>query len=255
MQMAEGLSYRFAMTWTHDTVFPFTAPLSSGKTATHDVYAGGKGPPILILQELPGIGPETLSLAQRLNDAGFRVYLPHMFGTFGKTTMLKNAARLFCVRREFNMFLKGRQSPVSTWMRALVAHIDKREGGSKVGVIGMCLTGSFALTLMAEDAVLGGVASQPALPVFGGDRLHMSVDEIAEARAGMARKGAGLAMRFADDATAPKRLMRALEAAFGNDLETVEYPGHQHSLLTLHFHEPAYQRVEAYFQARFEQVR
>lgn len=244
--------YVSSMTWTHDTVFSFTAPLSNGHDVTHDIYAGGEGPPIMILQELPGIGPETLSLAQRLNDAGFRVYLPHMFGTFGETTMLRNAARLFCVRREFNMFLRGRQSPIAAWMRALAAHISTREDGLGVGVIGMCLTGSFALTLMSEDAVVGGVASQPALPVFGGDQLHMSSDDIAEARAGMARKGAGLAMRYADDATAPKRLMRSLETAFGDDLETAEFPGRQHSLLTLHFHEPAYQRVEAYFRARFE---
>ncbi len=243
------------MTWAHDTVFPFTGPLETGGETTHDVYAGGDGPPILILQELPGIGPETLSLAQRLNDAGFRVYLPHLFGTFGQTTMLRNAARLFCVRREFNMFLKGRQSPVAAWMRALVAHINAREGGAGVGAIGMCLTGSFALTLMAEDAVLGGVASQPALPAFGGSQLHMSNTDIAQARAGMAQKGPGLAMRYADDRTAPKQLMQALQAAFGDGLEAVEFPGRQHSLLTLHFHEPAYQRVEAYFRARFAQAR
>ncbi len=111
------------MTWTHDAVFPFTAPISTGTEITHDVYVGGEGPPIMILQELPGIGPETLELARRLNDSGFRVYLPHLFGTFGKTQTGRNFARLFCVRREINMFMKGRQSPVAGWMRALAGHI------------------------------------------------------------------------------------------------------------------------------------
>ncbi len=249
-----GFVYRPGMTWTHETVFPFTAKLSSGTDTTHDVYVGGEGPPIMILQELPGIGPETLALAQRLNDSGFRVYLPHLFGTFGKITMAGNLFRLFCVRREFNIFLKGKQSPISDWMRALARHIREREGSDGVGAIGMCLTGSFALPLMAEDAVVGGVASQPALPLFGGDQLHMSAEDIADACAGMAQKGPGLAMRYKDDSMAPEKLMRALENAFGDHLETEEYPGKQHSLLTLHFHEPAYQRVEEYFRTRFAQA-
>lgn len=236
--------------WNPDECFTFAAPLNSGGEVRHDVHVKGSGPPILLLQELPGIGPETLSLAERLIAAGFTVYLPHFFGTFGRTTLIRNAARLFCVRREFNMFLKGRQSPIAAWMRALGHHIREREGASGIGVIGMCLTGSFALTLMADDAVLGAVASQPALPVLGGDALHMDADDIAGARAGMSVKGPALAMRYRNDRTAPARLMRSLEAAFGDGLDTVEYPGNRHSLLTLHFHDPAYHRVEAYFRAR-----
>lgn len=240
------------MTWTHETVFPFTAPLTTGLETTHDVYVGGEGPPIMILQELPGIGQKTLELAERLNTSGFRVYLPHLFGTFGKTETAKNFARLFCVRREISMFAKGKQSPVAGWMRALARDIKQREGSKGVGVIGMCLTGSFALTLMADDAVLGGVASQPALPIMGGGKLHMSKRDIGEASAGMTAKGPALAMRFAEDKMSPERLMHALEAAFGGLLATVEYPGKGHSLLTLDFHDPAYQRVDAYFKARFE---
>lgn len=242
------------MRWTHDSVFPFTAPLTNGGHVTHDVYVGGDGPPILILQELPGIGPETLDLARRLNATGFRVYLPHMIGTYGKVTQIRNAARLFCVRREFNLFLRGRQSPIVRWMQALVAEIKSRENAAGVGVIGMCLTGSFALTLMAEDAVLGGVASQSALPIFGGDNLHMSPQDVGDARAGMAQKGPGLAMRYSDDKLASKKLMVALKEAFGDHLETAEFDGKDHSLLTLDFHEPAFQRVQDYFRARFAQA-
>lgn len=237
--------------WEPDRTFDFTAALSTGHEATHTVHVRGDGPPILILQELPGIGPETLDLVDRLTDSGFRVYLPHLFGTFGKITMARNALRMLCIRREFNVFLKGRQSPIASWMRALCRQIQADEGADGVGVIGMCLTGSFALTLMADDAVLGGVASQPALPLFGGDALHMSAADIAEARAGMKRKGPGLAMRYTADRMAPARLMRAMEKAFGDDLKTVEFPGSDHSLLTLHFHDPAYRHVEAYFRERF----
>lgn len=238
--------------WGSAGKFVFTAPLSQGGEASHDVRVDGRGPPILILQELPGIGPETLDLADRLVAAGFRVYLPHLFGKFGQVTTLRNAARLFCVRREINVFLRGRESPIAGWLRALCREIRRREGGERrVGVIGMCLTGGFALTLMAEDAVAGGVAAQPALPLFSRGALPMSADDIAAARRGMARNGPGLAMRHLGDPIAPAALMRALEAAFGDDLVTVAYPGRRHSLLTLDFHEPAYRRVEAYFHERF----
>jgi len=237
--------------WTPSERFDFTAALSSGKDATHQVHVIGDGPPILILQELPGIGPETLDLAHRLNAAGFRVYLPHLFGTFGKLTMTRNVVRLLCVRREINMFLKGKQSPIADWMRALCRHIRDREDASGVGVIGMCLTGNFALTLMADDAVLGGVASQPALPAKSNGALQMSAADIAAARAGMAAKGPGLAMRFKGDKLVPDALFQALQRAFGDDLESVEFEGDAHAMLTVHFHQPAYDRMEAYFRERF----
>ena len=41
----------------------FTAPLRGGHAVTHDVYSRGEGPPIVLIQELPGIGMETLRLA------------------------------------------------------------------------------------------------------------------------------------------------------------------------------------------------
>lgn len=234
-----------------DRVFPFSAPQSNGHTATHDVHVKGDGPPILLMQELPGIVPETLKLVERLNAAGFRVYMPHFLGPFGKFALARNTLRLLCVRREINIFRKGKQSPFADWLRALAAHIREQEGGQQVGVIGMCLTGGFALTMMADDAVLGAVASQPALPVRSKGRLQMSEAEIAAARAGMAEKGQGLAMRFTGDKLVPDDLWSAIERAFGEDLETVEFQGDDHALLTVHFHQPAYDRVEAYFQERF----
>ncbi len=234
-----------------NSTFTFTAQMSNGREASYEVYVKGDGPPILLMQELPGIGPETLALLDRLVAAGFRVYLPHFLGTFGKVTMVRNTIRMLCVRREINMFLRGRQSPFADWFRALARHIRERDAAKGVGVIGMCLTGSFALTLMAEDTVLGGVASQPALPAFSKGQLHMSDQDIAAARAGMAKKGPALAMRFKGDKLVPDALFAAMQRAFGDDLETVEYEGDDHSLLTLHFHQPAYDRVEAYFHERF----
>ena len=62
----------------------FTAPLASGREITHDVYARGEGPAIVLIQELPGIGPETMTLADHLIEKGFRVVMPHLFGPLEK---------------------------------------------------------------------------------------------------------------------------------------------------------------------------
>lgn len=236
--------------WPHDEKFAFTGPLHGGGEATHDIYVKGDGPPVLILQELPGIGPETLALADRLVARGFRVFLAHFLGPFGRKTVIGNSLRVLCIRREFHAFARGHESPIGAWFRALAAHVSGREGGRGIGVIGMCLTGGFAIAMMSEGAVLGGVAAQPSLPVLGGDALHMDGAEIAAARKGMAGKGPGLAMRYKGDRMSTARHMRALEAAFGETLETAAFEGSKHSLLTLHFHEPAYRRMEDYLAAR-----
>ena len=247
--------------WNGATSFSFAHELSNGHMARHDVYVKGEGQPILILQELPGIGKKTFELADRLISAGFKVYLPHLLGKLGKAnklTTLTNAVRILCVRHTFQMFRYDAQSDMAEWMRAICAEISDREGGARLGVIGMCLTGSFAIPLMAEDAVYGAVASQPALPARYIKKLHMSQDDVDAANAAMAEKGPALVMRYKSDHLSKKEHIDALKAAFGDNLETEAYdnendePGRMHSLLTLHFSSKAYERVEHYFKTRFD---
>lgn len=246
--------------WTDPPAFTFSHRLENGHTATHDIYRRGDGPPILILQELPGIGVETYDLADRLIAAGFSVYLPHLFGRLGKAntrTAATNFLRLFCVRREFQLFWTGRQSPIADWMRALCAEISKREDGAGLGVIGMCLTGSFVIPLMAEDAILGAVASQPALPIKRTPPLHMSQQDIDAAKAKMPGKGPALAMRYKSDDISKPAHVCALKTAFGDHLELKEFDnpagvtGKQHSMLTLDYLPEAYHLTETYFKTRF----
>ncbi|MEM6494884.1 MAG: dienelactone hydrolase family protein, partial [Pseudomonadota bacterium] len=86
----------------------FAAPLSSGESVRHDVYTKGDGPIVVIIQELPGVGRETLHLADRFVERGFRVVLPHLFGPLGRTSLLMNTARVFCMRREFSIFERNK---------------------------------------------------------------------------------------------------------------------------------------------------
>jgi len=231
--------------------FSFKAPLSTGQAATHDVYFAGKGPAILLIQELPGIDPYTFDLAQSLIDQGYTVYLPHLFGVFGRKTLVRNTVRLLCVRREINVFARGKQSPVANWLRALCAEIKNRAGQGRIGVIGMCLSGGFALAMMADDAVLGAVASQPSLPILGGDALDMSADDIVECKAAMKAKGGALAMRYKDDKISRVETMQSLDAAFSPYIKTIAFEGSKHSLLTGDFNQAAYDEMSAYFKARF----
>ena len=54
----------------------FTAPIARHPTA-FDVYTIGSGAPVIVMQEMPGVGPATIAFCKRLADAGFEVWAPH----------------------------------------------------------------------------------------------------------------------------------------------------------------------------------
>ncbi len=219
----------------------FTAPLSDGQPVTHDVYSKGagrqsSGPTIVIIQELPGIGPQTVSLANTFVEHGYDVVLPHLFGPLGKVSMLGNVARVFCMRREFKLFEKNASSPIVDWLKALCRDLKTQQNASAVGVIGMCLTGNFAISLMADENVLAGVASQPSMPLFDQHALHMSPDEVNQARQRLDEHGPMMALRFAGDKLCTADKFRVLDRAFNDDkkrISLLELPGKGHSVLTL----------------------
>jgi dienelactone hydrolase len=242
--------------------FPFTAPLASGHEVTKDIYVRGAGPPVVLIQELPGIGPETLRLADRLVEAGFRVYLPHLFGPLEQVSLAGNTVRMFCLWREFRVFRRRQSSPIVDWLRALCREVREREGVAGVGVIGMCLTGNFAIALMGDDNVLAAVASQPALPIGDKAALHLSEAEIEATRARIDATAPMLALRFAGDTMVRAERFHCLAETFNTDRERIRLrtlPGEGHAVLTLDFVDEeghptreALQEVIAYFS---EQLR
>ena len=236
---------------------PFSAPLTDGKVITHDVYSRGESPAcVVIIQELPGIGQETLHLADTFAEQGFRVVLPHLFGPLGRTSMLGNTIRVMCMRKEFALFEANRSSPVVDWLKALCRDLRDTSGVERIGVIGMCLSGNFAISMMADDSVLAGVASQPSLPVRDHSGLHMSEDEVAAVRGRLDEHGPMMALRFEQDPLCSGARFRALAEAFNDDAERIrliELPGRGHSVLTLdlykrgHPAQEALQQVIGYF--------
>ena len=215
----------------------FSTDAVDGKPLAHDVYTKGKGPVVLVIQELPGIGDETIRLADNLIAAGFRVVLPHLFGPIGRLSFVGNIARVFCMRREFAVFAKNRTSPVVNWLRALGAEVTAKYEVEGIGVIGMCLTGNFAISMMADGSVLAGVAAQPSLPLFSNKSLHMSPEDTFEIREGLDEKGTMLAFRFQGDKLCAHTKFEALDAAFNGDKERIklrEIKGRKHSLRSIY---------------------
>ena len=209
---------------------------ASGRIA-HPVYFAGddREPPVLLLPEIAGFSPGLLLFAERLIDARFRVFVPWLFGPFGIRAPLRNAIRL-CVSREFANLRAGVSSPVTTWLRALAAHISQNSAGARMGAIGMCLTGAFAIPLVIDPHVAAAVAAQPSVPLsplftafgIGSEkklsRLNVSDAEISEARA---RLDAGVAsllsVRCRADRICPRAKIERLQREFPTGLEVREY--------------------------------
>jgi len=209
---------------------------ASGRLA-HPIYYAGEDrtPPVLLLPEIAGFSPGLRLFAERLIDARFRVYVPWLFGPFGRRAPLRNALRL-CVSQEFANLRAGVSSPITAWLRALTAHISEHASGAPIGAIGMCLTGAFATPLAIDPRVTAAVAAQPSVPLsalfvtFGIGRerrlsqLNVSDSEITEARARLdAGKAHLLAIRCRPDRICPRAKIDRLLREFPVGLEVREY--------------------------------
>ena len=217
----------------------FTAETREGRSVSHDIYHRGSGSPVVLIQELPGIGQETLALADRLVDAGHEVVMPHLFGPLGKISIGGNLARVMCMRKEFRLMASNASSPISDWLRLLCREVRDSRSVDGVGVIGMCLTGNFAITLIGDDSVLAAVASQPAMPFFKQRALHMSQTEIAISRQALEAKGPMRVLRFEDDPLSTVEKSDCIHRTFNDDgherVREIVIPGKGHSVLTLDF--------------------
>jgi dienelactone hydrolase len=206
---------------------------------SHQVFRAGSGPAVVVVHEVPGIHPGVLDFARRLIGAGYRVYLPSLFGrpggplTTGAT--VRSIARI-CVSREFAV-LADRTSPVVSWLRALAARAHAECGGPGVGAVGMCLTGGFALAVAVEPAVLAPVLSQPGLPapVTDGKRAALALDpsDLIRIKERTEQGLSVLGLRFSNDKGCPgerfARLRRELGGAF-EDIQIDSSPGNPYGI-------------------------
>src|SRR5438093_2513930 len=190
----------------------------------HPVFRTGGGPGVVIMHELPGMTKACTAFAEEVARE-FTVFLPLMFGKPGDYAPLRSLARL-CIGREFRLFAKRGGSPIADWLRALCRKVHMECGGPGVGVIGMCLSGNFAISLMADASVLAPVASQPSLPLGLSRRSREALAVTrTEMSAATARAQAGvtlLGLRFSDDRLCPRERFASLRQAFGPAFVEIE---------------------------------
>ena len=192
------------------------------------VYKKGSGAAVILMHELPGMIPECVDLARRLSE-NFTVYLPLLFGEPDRPLSLSKMAQYMaqlCISKEFYCFAKNKSSPITEWLKKLCQKAKAECGGNGVGVIGMCLTGGFVLSLMADDSVIAPVASQPSLP-FGISKSHklalgVSLEELEIAKDRATNGVPVLALRFSEDKISPPEKFVRLRQEFGEETEVIE---------------------------------
>ncbi len=208
------------------------------------MYRAGEGPPVILLSEAPGIVPSTLALARRLIEAGYGVILPQLIGHPGRPLSVAgglSVAIQLCISKEFELLAMRKQSPITEWLRSLARAEHARHGGPGVGVIGMCLTGGFALAMLIEPAVVAPVLSQPSLPLPV-SRAHacdlgVSDEELATIRRRVANEDLTvLGLRFSADKLVPGARFRRLREVLGGHFVAIEidsHPGNPHHITQL----------------------
>ncbi|MCU1351480.1 MAG: dienelactone hydrolase [Acidimicrobiales bacterium] len=230
----------------------FTEDVFTHDGASKTVFRRGEGPAVIVIEEVPGVTPRVAEFARRVAEVGCTAVVPSLFGTPGKEPSLGYALRTMsgaCVSREFTLFVRAKTSPVTVWLRALARHEHEVCGGPGVGVVGMCLTGGFALAMMVDDTVLAPVLSQPSLPVAltKGHRRDLGISDadLARVKERCATEDlCVLGLRFTDDKLAPGERFARLREELGDAFVGVEidsspgnpfgHPKNAHSVLTEH---------------------
>ncbi len=226
-----------ASPWTHEGI-------------TRDVLVRGEGPAVVIMPEIPGPTPEVAAFAERVVARGYTVFVPVLFGVPGRRrSAVSTAAALgeVCVSRLFGLLRADASAPVVDWLRSLAREAHARAGGPGVGVVGMCITGGFALSVALEPAVKVPILSQPSHPFGVTPRLSSALGMTDAAWASVRHRVAEerltvFAARFSHDALCPRARFERLRAELGPAFEGVEVDsgpgnpwGHRrwhHSVLT-----------------------
>jgi dienelactone hydrolase len=238
----------------------WTAGSHTADGTTHPTYRKGSGPGVIVIHELPGITPAVIAFAEEVAARGFTVVLPSLFGRDQAPVTARETLRSLaqvCVSREFSMFALGRTTPVAAWLRSLARELHAELGGPGVGAVGMCMTGGFALAMLADAPVAAPVLAQPAspAPVSRARRadLGLSPGDLAAVKAKVAAGCQVLGLRYQDDPAVGTRF-ETLRRELGDNFIAVEFPGRKHATLTAHRQQEGVDRVLAFFEEKLGSV-
>jgi dienelactone hydrolase len=181
---------------------------------------------IVVVHEVPGITPQVVDFADRLIDRGATVWMPSLVGTPGQDRSAPYIAQTFakvCVADEFAYWASDQSPPITQWLRALARELSSELGGRKVGALGMCFSGGFALAMAADPVVSAPVLSQPAGPMPVGAARRRSAHVSTEDLTRVAEKGCQvLGLRFTGDIAVPAARFATLQEALGQKFTAIE---------------------------------
>lgn len=182
------------------------------------LVSSNDGPPIIVLHEIFGMSESVAAFAEMIRGAGFRVYMPVLYGSTrpksGRLDKFRGMIEFACVARQFRVFAGNQSGPWADWLRDLVDWACVESGCGKAGVIGLCLTGNFALSMAANPRVDAAVMGEPSLPLVGSG-LHVTDSELASVRGRLAEGLEVRAYRYATDCLSRASLFERLEAELG----------------------------------------
>jgi carboxymethylenebutenolidase len=189
---------------------------SGGIDAYLALPPGGRGPGLLLLQEIFGVNEHIRAVAEQYALAGFVVLAPDVFWRQAPRVELGYEGD----DRQRGVALAGALQPAELQadLQAAVAALRARPevAGSKIGAIGYCLGGRLAYNVAALTDVDAAVA------YYGGG--------IADQLALAPKVSCPIQFHFAaSDAHIPPEAVAAVRAAFaGKQAEVHEYPGSLH---------------------------
>lgn len=134
-----------------DTSRVHIGPASAGVDAFVAWPAGkGPGPAVIVVHEWWGLNGQIREVARRLSAQGYVAIVPDLYG--GKVA--DDAEQAHVLSRSIEA--SGVHADVEATVAWLRAH--PRVGSSKVGIIGFCMGGAYALQEAIDDADMAAVA-------------------------------------------------------------------------------------------------
>lgn len=210
-----------------DRLDDFDITPMSFRDRTRDVLvAKAAGRPVILLHEIFGMRPTVVAFARLLVAAGFKVYLPVLFGPSEPGGKFRGALAFACVAHQFRVLTENDPGPWADWIRDLASYAWTANGpGKGVGVIGMCLTGNLALSAALNPHVTAPVMSEPSLPLLRADGLHISPDELSAVKMRVTEESLVIrGYRFERDKICKQARFEELGRTFGAGFEGTVIP-------------------------------
>lgn len=143
---------------------------------------------MVVLHELTGQTPETFALAEKLirnrnGNGGYRVFLPCFFGNpNSRVNPLRGA--IHCVGAEFRGLSSGKLTPAMEYVKQLCSKLVEDKPIRELGIIGMCMTGEFALAALTDPKlnIVAPIVAQPGLPLTPPNKTQLPCDVLRQVR-------------------------------------------------------------------------